>query len=74
MGLELLRASARPYLPEVQVHLSYAVDLDRALAVAHDQWRANGFDSPVPWELPTPEDYKVVPSRSCSLFRCADTA
>ena len=44
----------------LQVHLSYARDEEAALALAHDQWRTNAFDPPVPWELDTPELFAAV--------------
>lgn len=36
----------------LQVHLSYAADDERALEIAFDQWRSNVFASPVSWDLP----------------------
>ena len=35
----------------LQVHLSYDPDADKALHIAHDQWRTNVFAAPVPWDL-----------------------
>ena len=35
----------------LQVHLSYDSDEERALDIAHDQWRTNVFAPPVPWDL-----------------------
>ncbi|TDU83638.1 putative non-F420 flavinoid oxidoreductase [Kribbella voronezhensis] len=35
----------------LQVHLSYAADEDRALRIAHDQWRTNVFAPPLCWDV-----------------------
>ncbi|MEU7478432.1 TIGR03885 family FMN-dependent LLM class oxidoreductase [Lentzea sp. NPDC042327] len=44
----------------LQVHLSWAQDLDTARAIAHDQWRTNVFRPPVCWDLELPEHFDVV--------------
>ncbi|GGS78361.1 LLM class F420-dependent oxidoreductase [Planobispora rosea] len=44
----------------LQVHLSWAEDDDKALAIAHDQWRSNTFRPPVCWDLDTAELFDVV--------------
>ncbi|HLT15201.1 MAG TPA: TIGR03885 family FMN-dependent LLM class oxidoreductase [Acidimicrobiales bacterium] len=44
----------------LQVHLSYDRDEDRALAVAHDQWRNNVVGPPVAWNLATVEEFDVL--------------
>jgi probable non-F420 flavinoid oxidoreductase len=41
----------------LQVHLSWDEDDDRALAIAHDQWRSNVFGSSLAWNLETPEQF-----------------
>jgi alkanesulfonate monooxygenase SsuD/methylene tetrahydromethanopterin reductase-like flavin-dependent oxidoreductase (luciferase family) len=41
----------------LQVHVSWAPTYDEALAVAHDQWRTNVFQPPVPWELTTVAEF-----------------
>ncbi|MBB5957908.1 putative non-F420 flavinoid oxidoreductase [Saccharothrix tamanrassetensis] len=47
----------------LQVHLSWAPDQDRAMAVAHEQWRSNVFGPPVCWDLETAEAFDVVSER-----------
>src|SRR4051795_1135040 len=37
----------------IQVHVSWDPDPDRALAIAHDQWRSNVFPPPLCWDLDT---------------------
>ena len=44
----------------LQVHLSYDPDPDRALAIAHDQWRSNVFAPPICWDLDTAEAFDVA--------------
>lgn len=44
----------------LQVHLSYAPDEDRALAIAHDQWRNNVIGPPVSWDLDTIEAFDLI--------------
>ncbi len=44
----------------LQVHLSWAPDEDTARHIAHDQWRANVFGPPVPWDLELPEHFDEV--------------
>ena len=41
----------------LQVHLSYARDEATALAIAHEQWRTNVFDPPIPWDLELTEHF-----------------
>ena len=41
----------------LQVHVSYDPDEDRALALAHDQWRNNVVGPPVAWNLETMEEF-----------------
>ncbi|MGY1886248.1 TIGR03885 family FMN-dependent LLM class oxidoreductase [Blastococcus sp. SYSU DS0753] len=42
----------------LQVHLSWDPDPDRALAIAHDQWRSNVFPPPLCWDLDSPEAFE----------------
>lgn len=44
----------------VQVHLSYDPDEDRALAIAHEQWRSNVIGPPVSWDLDTVEAFDLI--------------
>jgi len=44
----------------LQVHLSYAADIDEAQAVAFDQWRTNVFDPPVPWDFELVEHFDAI--------------
>ena len=44
----------------LQVHVSYDPDPDRALAIAHDQWRSNVFPPPICWDLDTAEAFDVA--------------
>jgi probable non-F420 flavinoid oxidoreductase len=44
----------------VQVHLSWAPTEEEALAIAHDQWRTNAFQPPVPWDTPTVEAFDAI--------------
>ena len=44
----------------VQVHLSWADDEDQALAIAHDQWRTNVFDSSLAWNLELPAQFDAA--------------
>jgi probable non-F420 flavinoid oxidoreductase len=44
----------------VQVHLSWDDSEERALAVAHDQWRSNVFDSSIAWNLELPEQFDAA--------------
>jgi alkanesulfonate monooxygenase SsuD/methylene tetrahydromethanopterin reductase-like flavin-dependent oxidoreductase (luciferase family) len=41
----------------LQVHLSWHEDEERALAIAHDQWRTNLFSPPLCWDLQTVEQF-----------------
>jgi probable non-F420 flavinoid oxidoreductase len=47
----------------LQVHLAWAEDEERALAVAHDQWRSNVFVPPVCWDLETVEHFDEIARR-----------
>jgi probable non-F420 flavinoid oxidoreductase len=44
----------------LQVHLSWAADEEMALAVAHDQWRSNVFDSALAMDLVLPEQFDAA--------------
>jgi len=44
----------------LQVHLSWAADEEEALAVAHDQWSTNLFDTSVAMELELPEQFEAA--------------
>jgi hypothetical protein len=44
----------------LQLHLSWDPDADRALAIAHDQWRSNVFPPPVCWDLDTAEAFDAA--------------
>jgi G6PDH family F420-dependent oxidoreductase len=44
----------------LQVHVSWDPDPERALAVAHDQWRSNVFPPPLCWDLETPEAFEAA--------------
>lgn len=44
----------------LQVHLSWAPDEDKALEIAHEQWRTNVFPPPVCWDLDTVELFDAV--------------
>jgi probable non-F420 flavinoid oxidoreductase len=44
----------------LQVHLSWAADEDTALAVAHDQWSTNVFDTSLAMELALPEQFEAA--------------
>jgi probable non-F420 flavinoid oxidoreductase len=44
----------------LQLHLSYDPDADRALALAHEQWRSNVFPPPLVWDLDTPEAFDLA--------------
>jgi probable non-F420 flavinoid oxidoreductase len=41
----------------VQVHVSWHEDEDRALRIAHDQWRSNVFGSALSWNLETVDQF-----------------
>jgi probable non-F420 flavinoid oxidoreductase len=47
----------------IQVHLSWDPDPDRALAIAHDQWRSNVFPPPVCWDLDHVEAFDAASER-----------
>ena len=42
----------------IQVHVSWDPDPDRALGIAHDQWRSNVFPPPLCWDLDSPEAFE----------------
>jgi probable non-F420 flavinoid oxidoreductase len=42
----------------IQVHVAWDPDPDRALKLAHDQWRSNVFPPPLCWDLDTPEAFE----------------
>jgi probable non-F420 flavinoid oxidoreductase len=44
----------------LQVHLSWAADEEEALAVAHDQWHTNVFDTALAMELELPEQFEAA--------------
>jgi probable non-F420 flavinoid oxidoreductase len=44
----------------LQVHLCWDPDEDRALAVAHDQWRTNVAGPPVSWDVDSVEAFDVI--------------
>jgi probable non-F420 flavinoid oxidoreductase len=44
----------------LQVHLSWAADEAEALAVAHEQWRSNVFDTSLAMELALPEQFEAA--------------
>src|SRR5690606_18246784 len=44
----------------LQVHVSYDPDEERALAIAHDQWRNNVVGPPVAWNLETMEEFDTL--------------
>jgi len=44
----------------VQVHLSWAEDDETALAIAHEQWRTNTFDSTLAWNLELPAQFDAA--------------
>ena len=46
----------------LQVHISYDPDEERALAMAHDQWRYGIMGSDVGWNLEMPEEFEQVAS------------
>jgi probable non-F420 flavinoid oxidoreductase len=44
----------------LQVHVSYAPDEEKALAIAFDQWRSNVFSPPLCWDLETVEQFDIA--------------
>ena len=44
----------------LQVHLSWAEDDDKALAIAHEQWRSNVFSSELAWNLELPSQFDAA--------------
>jgi probable non-F420 flavinoid oxidoreductase len=61
--LEAYRGAGGRGPAAVQVHLSYDPDEERALAVAHDQWRTNVVGPPVSWDLETVEAFDLIGER-----------
>jgi G6PDH family F420-dependent oxidoreductase len=47
-------------LVAVQIHISWDRDEQRALAIAHDQWRSNIFDSTIAWNLELVEQFDAI--------------
>jgi probable non-F420 flavinoid oxidoreductase len=44
----------------IQVHVSWDPDPDRAVAIAHDQWRTNVFPPPLCWDLDSPQAFDLA--------------
>ncbi len=44
----------------LQVHISYADNEDRALQLAHEQWRTNVFSPPFCWDTDTAESFDLA--------------
>ena len=44
----------------LQIHLSYAETDEKALAIAHDQWRTMVYGPPLSWDLATVEQFDQV--------------
>ena len=44
----------------LQVHLSYAATEEEALAIAHDQWRANVVGAPASWDVDSVEVFDAI--------------
>jgi hypothetical protein len=44
----------------LQLHLSWDPDPDKAVAIAHDQWRSNVFPPPVCWDLDSVEAFEAA--------------
>jgi probable non-F420 flavinoid oxidoreductase len=44
----------------LQVHLSWAPSEEEALGIAHDQWAANVYGPPVPWDTATVEAFDAM--------------
>jgi probable non-F420 flavinoid oxidoreductase len=44
----------------IQVHVSWDPDEDRALGIAHDQWRSNVFPPPLCWDLDSTEAFDLA--------------
>jgi len=47
----------------LQVHLAYAETDEKALAIAHDQWRTMVYGPPLSWDLATVEQFDQVGTR-----------
>jgi alkanesulfonate monooxygenase SsuD/methylene tetrahydromethanopterin reductase-like flavin-dependent oxidoreductase (luciferase family) len=54
----------------LQVHVSYDPDADRALEIAHEQWRNAVFGPPLCWDLDTPTAFE----QASAHVRPADVA
>ena len=61
--LDAYRSAGGTGPASLQVHLSYAADDDEALAIAHDQWRANVVGPPVSWDVDTVEAFDAIAER-----------
>jgi probable non-F420 flavinoid oxidoreductase len=44
----------------LQIHLSWAETEEKALRIAHDQWRTNVFRPPLVWDLETVEQFDLA--------------
>ena len=44
----------------LQLHVSYAASEERAMAIAHDQWRSNVFPPPLCWDLDSVEAFDLA--------------
>jgi alkanesulfonate monooxygenase SsuD/methylene tetrahydromethanopterin reductase-like flavin-dependent oxidoreductase (luciferase family) len=44
----------------LQVHLAWAPSMDRAEAIAHDQWRTNTFAPPASWDIDSVEVFDLA--------------
>jgi probable non-F420 flavinoid oxidoreductase len=44
----------------LQLHLSYDPDLDRARAIAFEEWHSNVFPPPLCWDLDTPQAFELA--------------
>jgi probable non-F420 flavinoid oxidoreductase len=44
----------------LQIHLSWAETEEKALRIAHDQWRTNVFRPPLVWDLATVEQFDLA--------------
>jgi probable non-F420 flavinoid oxidoreductase len=44
----------------LQLHVSYDPDLDKALAIAFEEWHSNVFPPPLCWDLDTPQAFELA--------------
>jgi probable non-F420 flavinoid oxidoreductase len=44
----------------LQAHVSFDPDRDRAMQIAHEQWRTNVFAPPVCWDLPSVDHFEAA--------------